>query len=156
MLQSSGLLLYRKTADGGVEVLIGHMGGPFWAGQEEHAWSVPKGLHDDGEHKHLAVALREFEEEMGSAPPDGATFKLGTVRSGNKKITVFAREGDFDAERAVSNSFSMEWPRGSGRMQEFPEIDAAAWKSIDEARSLLTKAQVMFLDRLLASLGYGA
>jgi predicted NUDIX family NTP pyrophosphohydrolase len=156
MLQSSGLLLYRISADGGVEVLIGHMGGPFWAGQEEHAWSVPKGLHDAGEHIRLTVALREFEEEMGSAPPDGPTLKLGTVRSGNKKITVFAREGDFDADSAVSNTFSMEWPRGSGRMQEFPEIDSAVWKSIDEARSLLTKAQVTFLDRLLDLLGQGS
>jgi predicted NUDIX family NTP pyrophosphohydrolase len=141
------------TADGGVEVLIGHMGGPFWAGQEEHAWSVPKGLHDSGERDRLAVALREFEEEMGSVPPEGATLKLGKVRSGNKKITVFAREGDFDAGAAVSNTFSMEWPRGSGRMQEFPEIDAAAWKSVEEARSLLTRSQVEFLDRLLDALG---
>jgi predicted NUDIX family NTP pyrophosphohydrolase len=156
MLHSSGLLLYRRTADDDVEVLIGHMGGPFWAGQEEHAWSIPKGLHDDGEHKHLTVALREFEEEMGSAPPGGPTLELGMVRSGNKKITVFAREGDFDAAAAVSNTFSMEWPRGSGRMQEFPEIDAAAWKSVEEARSLLTKAQVKFLDRLLDLVGSGS
>lgn len=153
MLQSSGLLLYRMTADGGVEVLIGHMGGPFWANQEEHAWSVPKGLHDAGEHNHLTVALREFEEEMGSAPPDGPTLELGTVRSGNKKITMFAREGDFDADSAVSNTFSMEWPRGSGRVQEFPEIETAAWKSVEEARSLLTRSQVELLDRLLDALG---
>ena len=70
MVESSGLLIFRRNPDG-VEVLIGHMGGPFWANQQEHAWSVPKGLHDDGEHDHVAVALREFEEEMGSPPPDG-------------------------------------------------------------------------------------
>ena len=149
MAQSSGLLLYRRTESGGIEVLIGHMGGPYWAGKQEHSWSVPKGLHDHGEHQALAVALREFEEEMGSPPPDGPTFDLGSVKSGRKIITVFAREGDFAAESAASNTFSMEWPPGSGRIEEFPEIDEAAWKDTTEARSLLTKAQVKFLDRLL-------
>jgi predicted NUDIX family NTP pyrophosphohydrolase len=149
MAHSSGLLLYRRSADGGVEVLIGHMGGPFWAGKRQHAWSVPKGLHDDGERDHLAVALREFEEEMGSPAPDGTTIDLGTVRSGRKQITVFAREGDFDVDAAASNTFPMEWPPGSGRIQEFPEIDEAAWVGLDQARLLLTKAQGEFLDRLL-------
>ena len=149
MIQSSGLMLYRRTPDGDVEVLIGHMGGPFWAGQYERAWSFPKGIHDQGEHDHLAVALREFEEEMGAAPPDGPTVELGSVKSGRKKITIFAREGDFDARAAVSNTFSMEWPRGSGRVQEFPEIDEAAWASVAEARNLLTESQARFLDRLL-------
>jgi predicted NUDIX family NTP pyrophosphohydrolase len=153
MVDSSGLLLYKRTADGGVEVLIGHMGGPFWANQQRRAWSVPKGLHDRGEHNHLAVALREFEEEMGAPAPDGPTAKLGSVRSGKKIITVFAREGDFDAAAAVSNTFSMEWPKGSGQIKEYPEIDAAAWKPIDEARSLLARSQVAFLDRLLERLG---
>lgn len=149
MVESSGLLLYRRNATGDVEVLIGHMGGPFWAGKHEHAWSVPKGLHDVDERDSLAVALREFEEEMGSAPPEGPTLDLGWVRSGSKRITVFARQGDFAADEAVSNTFTMEWPRGSGRMEEFPEIDEAAWKPVAEARSLLTKAQAQFLDRLL-------
>ena len=149
MVDSSGLLLFRRSLDGLVEVLIGHMGGPFWANQQEHAWSVPKGLHEDGEHDHLAVALREFEEEMGAPPPDGPNIALGSVKTGNKTITVFAREGDFDAESAVSNTFHLEWPRGSGQIQEFPEIDEAAWKSAAEARSLLTKAQVSLVDRLV-------
>jgi len=148
MVESSGLLLFRLSP-GGVEVLIGHMGGPFWANQQEHAWSVPKGLHDDGERDHLAVALREFEEEMGAPPPDGPNIALGSVKTGNKTITVFGREGDFDANSAVSNTFHLEWPRGSGQIQEFPEIDEAAWKSVAEARSLLTKAQVSFVDRLV-------
>lgn len=152
MVDSSGLCLYRRTKNGDVEVLIGHMGGPFWAGQHEHAWSFPKGIHDDGEHDHLTVALREFEEEMGSPPPDGPTVALGKVRSGNKKITIFAREGDFDAATAVSNTFTMEWPRGSGNVQEFPEIDAAVWATVDEARSMLTERQTKFLDRLLDGL----
>ena len=149
MVDSSGLLLFRRSLDGVVEVLIGHMGGPFWANQQEHAWSVPKGLHDDGERDHLAVALREFEEEMGAPPTDGPSIDLGSVKSGSKIITVFAREGDFDAESAVSNTFELEWPRGSGQIQEFPEIDEAAWKNVAEARSLLTKAQGRFLERLM-------
>ena len=86
---------------------------------------------------------------MGSPPPDGPTVELGKVRSGNKKITIFAREGEFDAAGAVSNTFTMEWPRGSGEVQEFPEIDAAVWASVDEARSMLTERQTKFLDRLL-------
>ena len=149
MVESSGLLLFRRNPDGVVEVLIGHMGGPYWANQHDHAWSVPKGIHDDGEDDHRTVALREFEEEMGAPPPDGPDIALGSVKTGYKTITVFAREGDFDAGSAVSNTFHLEWPRGSGQIQEFPEIDEAAWKSVAEARSLLTKAQVFFLDRLV-------
>lgn len=156
MVESSGLLLFRKKEDGVVEVLVGHMGGPFWARKHEHAWSVPKGLHDDEGDDHLAVAIREFMEEMGSAPPDGPTIDLGFVKSGNKRITVFAREGEFRAETAVSNTFKLEWPRGSGEFQEFPEIDKAAWISVGEARDLLVKGQVPFLDRLMEHLGAGA
>jgi predicted NUDIX family NTP pyrophosphohydrolase len=155
MVHSSGLLLYRRTSDGAVELLIGHMGGPFWAGKSDHAWSVPKGLHDDGERDHLAVALREFEEEMGSPPPDGKTIDLGSVKSGRKTITVLAREGDFDADAMVSNTFSTEWPPGSGRIEEFPEIDRAAWVDVDAAKTLLTKAQGEFVDRLLRLLDQG-
>lgn len=156
MVHSSGLLLYRRNADDAVELLIGHMGGPFWAGKSDHAWSVPKGLHDGGERDHLAVALREFEEEMGSPPPEGTTIELGSVRSGRKTITVFAREGDFDAEAAVSNTFTMEWPPGSGRTEAFPEIDRAAWVAVDAARALLTKAQGEFVDRLIRRLAQGS
>ena len=152
MVRSSGLLLYRRTESGRVEVLIGHMGGPYWAGKQEYAWSVPKGLHDHGEYRPLAVALREFEEEMGSPPPDGPTIELGSVKSGRKTITVFAREGDFATESATSNTFSMEWPPGSGHMDEFPEIDEALWCDTTEARSLLTKSQGKFVDRLLEHL----
>ena len=149
MVESSGLLLFRRTDDSVVEVLIGHMGGPYWANQQEHAWSVPKGLHDEGEDDHLTVAIREFEEEMGSPPPEGPSIALGSVKTGSKTITVFAREGDFDSESAVSNTFELEWPRGSGVIQEYPEIDEAAWRSVAEARSLLTRAQGPFLERLM-------
>ena len=149
---SSGLLLYRTADDGTLEVLLGHMGGPFWARKNEHAWSMPKGLHDEGETDHLLVAEREFAEEMGTPAPAGATIELGSVRSGSKTIHGFGRAGDFDAESAVSNLFEMEWPRGSGQLQSFPEMDRAAWVDLTAARTLLVKGQLPFLDRLEAAL----
>ena len=146
---SSGLLLYRVASSGDVEVLIGHMGGPFFANKTDRGWSIPKGLHDDGEVEHLPVAEREFAEEMGSPAPVGESIELGSVETSRKIITIFARRGDFDAAAAVSNTFVMEWPKGSGKMQEFPEIDRAAWASVDDARSMLAQSQVPFLDRLV-------
>jgi len=98
-------------------------------------------MHDDGEEDHVKVAERELTEEMGSPAPRGANIELGSVRSGNKTLTVFARAGDFDAEAAVSNTFEMEWPRESGNLEFFPEIDRAQWASVGQARRLLTKAQ---------------
>ncbi|WP_019203863.1 NUDIX domain-containing protein [Tsukamurella sp. 1534] len=150
MTTSAGLLLYRTTG-AAPEVLIAHMGGPFWARKDAHAWSVPKGIYTDEEP--LAAAEREFHEEMGSAAPGGPTVPLGSVRqSGGKTVTVFAREGDFDAESIRSNEFELEWPRGSGRVQSFPEVDRAAWFGLDEAAEKLVKAQAVFLDRLRAHL----
>ncbi len=151
-VDSSGLLLHRTAPDGSLEVLIAHMGGPFWARKNEHAWSIPKGIHDEGESDHLAVAEREFAEEMGVPAPAGPSVDLGSVRSGKKLIRVFARQGDFDAVAAVSNTFEMEWPRGSGVMANFPEMDRAEWVSISAAETLLVKGQLPFLDRLRASL----
>lgn len=148
---SSGLLLYRYP-DTQLEILIGHMGGPFWSAKNTHAWSIPKGLHDADEDDSLLVAEREFAEEMGAAAPRGPSLELGSVKSGSKLITVFAREGTFDAESAVSNTFEMEWPRGSGTMASFPEIDRAAWVSIEAAATLLVKGQLPFLERLVAAL----
>ncbi|KXO99237.1 NUDIX domain-containing protein [Tsukamurella pseudospumae] len=143
---SAGLLLYRRDG-GAVEVLIGHMGGPFWARKDAHGWSIPKGLYTAEEP--LAAAEREFAEELGSPAPAGPTVPLGSVRqSGGKTVTVFAREGDFDAAAITSNAFELEWPRGSGRMRTFPEIDRAGWFSLDEAATKLVKAQSAFLDRL--------
>lgn len=149
---SSGLLLYRTDADRRLEVLLGHMGGPFWARKNDHAWSMPKGLHDEGETDPLFVAEREFAEEMGTIAPPGPTIELGSVRSGSKTIHGFARAGDFDADAAVSNTFEMEWPRGSGQLQSFPEMDRAAWVDLASARTLLVKGQLPFLDRLEAAL----
>jgi len=147
MKTSAGILLYRN-GETGLEVLIGHMGGPFWERKDAGAWSIPKGETKVGENT-LEVAKREFEEELGSPPPQEPYLELGEVRQASgKKVIVFAARGDLDAESIRSNSFEMEWPRGSGRIQEFPEIDRAAWLSIAQALEKLVPAQVQFLERL--------
>jgi predicted NUDIX family NTP pyrophosphohydrolase len=146
---SAGLLLYRRHPERGVEVLVGHMGGPFWARKDAGAWSIPKGEHGPDEEPR-DVALREFAEELGSPAPGTDLVPLGEVRqSGGKRLTAWAAEGDLDAAAAVSNTFSLEWPPRSGRVQEFPEIDRAAWLTVDEAREKLVAGQVPLLDRLL-------
>jgi predicted NUDIX family NTP pyrophosphohydrolase len=145
--QSAGLLLYR-LGKGRIEVLIAHMGGPFWAKKDAFAWSIPKGEYEEGDDL-LAVARREFAEELGSPAPEGRPLELGTVRQpSGKKVPVFALEGDFDPSRVVSNEFETEWPRGSGQTRSFPEIDRAEWLTLDEARSRLVKGQHGFLDLL--------
>ncbi|MGY1784739.1 NUDIX domain-containing protein [Geodermatophilus sp. SYSU D00698] len=144
--RSAGVLLYRRAPR--VEVLLGHMGGPFWARKDDGAWSFPKGEYADGEDP-LAVAHREFEEELGSPVPATSLVPLGELRTSGKVLTVWAGEGDLDADAAVSNTFTIEWPPRSGRLQEFPEIDRAAWFGVDEARAKLVKGQVPYLDRLL-------
>jgi predicted NUDIX family NTP pyrophosphohydrolase len=142
---SAALLLFRRGES--LEVLIAHMGGPFWARKDAGAWSIPKGEYTDEEPLH--AALREFEEEMGSAPPKGPAIPLGTVKqSGGKSVTAFAVEGDFDLAGFHSNTFELEWPRGSGRVQEFPEVDRAEWVSVEVAREKLVKGQVPVLDAL--------
>ena len=144
---SAGILLYRLRPDG-PEVLLGHMGGPFWARKDDGAWSIPKGEHDADEDP-LAVAHREFEEELGSPVPAGRLVPLGAVRVTSAKVlTVWAGEGDLDATATRSNTFRLEWPPRSGRLQEFPEIDRAAWFGLPEARTKLLTGQVPFLDRL--------
>jgi predicted NUDIX family NTP pyrophosphohydrolase len=148
---SAGILLYRRGPSG-PEVLLGHMGGPFWAKKDDGAWSLPKGEHGPDEEP-LAVARREFEEELGSPVPAADLMELGACRvTSGKVLTVWAAEGDLDAGSAVSNTFELEWPPRSGRVQEFPEIDRAAWFPVDEARAKLVKGQVPFLDRLLERL----
>ena len=148
---SAGLLLYRRAP--GLEVLLGHMGGPFWARKDEAAWSVPKGEYEAGDEA-FAVALREFEEELGTPVPADRFLALGEVKqSGGKVLMAWAAEGDLDAAAAHSNTFTLEWPPRSGRMQEFPEVDRAAWVSPDSARAKLVKGQVAFVDRLVERLG---
>ena len=146
--RSAGVLLHRRNAAGELEVLIGHMGGPFWSRKEDHAWSIPKGEHGVDEDP-LVAARREFEEEIGSPVPADELTPLGELRvSGGKVLSVWTAEGDLDASAARSNTFTMEWPPRSGRVQEFPELDRAAWATLDDARRMLVKGQLPFLDRL--------
>jgi predicted NUDIX family NTP pyrophosphohydrolase len=150
--RSAGLLLFRRRGED-VELLVAHMGGPFWARKDAHAWSIPKGEFEEGEDP-IAAARREFAEELGASPPGGDPVDLGEVRqSGGKRVHVWAVEGDLDADAIVSNTFEIEWPRGSARMQAFPEVDRAAWVAPDVAREKLVKGQVAFVDRLLETLG---
>jgi predicted NUDIX family NTP pyrophosphohydrolase len=143
---SAALLLFRRRDE--LEVLIAHMGGPFWARKDAGAWSIPKGEYLDDEEP-LTAARREFAEEMGSPPPDGDVIPLGTVKqSGGKTVTTYAVEGDFDLDGFQSNTFEMEWPRGSGRMREFPEVDRAEWMPVTVAREKLVKGQIPVLDAL--------
>ncbi|WP_369139057.1 NUDIX domain-containing protein [Modestobacter versicolor] len=152
-IRSAGVLLHRTAGDGTVEVLIGHMGGPFWARKDAAGWSIPKGEAGPDEDL-LDVARREFAEELGSPVPATEFRALGELRvSSGKLLTVWAAEGDLDADACVSNTFSLEWPPRSGRVQEFPEIDRSAWFPVATAREKLVKGQVPFLDRLLAALG---
>lgn len=129
------------------------MGGPFWARKDDGAWSIPKGEYG-AEEDPLAAARREFEEEMGAPAPSGSMESLGEVRqAGGKLISVWCLQGDFDTDRVQSNTFALEWPPRSGRMQEFPEIDRAQWFDIESARRKLVRGQVPFLDRLLQEVG---
>jgi len=150
MKRSAGTVLFKRENDQ-LLVLLVHMGGPFWASKDEHAWSIPKGEYDEGEDPH-AVASREFAEELGSALPDGPEFELGEARQSGKAVIAFAREADFDAATCVSNTFDLEWPPRSGRWQSFPEVDRAEWFDPDTARVKLVKGQLVFLDRLLSRL----
>ena len=151
---SAGLLLHRR-APGGLEVLLVHPGGPFWARRDAGVWSIPKGETDAGEDP-LAAARREFAEELGSPPPDGEPIALGEVRQkSGKRVTAWALAGELDPATVASNSFSMEWPPRSGRRQEFPEVDRAEWFGLEAAREKLIAAQVAFLDRLAQALGQG-
>jgi predicted NUDIX family NTP pyrophosphohydrolase len=149
--ESHGLLLWRHGTHG-IEVLLGHMGGPFWARRDLGAWSIPKGLPEPGDDSPTTTAEREFAEELGQPAPaprhDDPDLDLGSVRRGGKVVTIVARRGDLDPDAATGGTFTMEWPPGSGRRQEFPEIDRAAWLPLDEARLALAGNQRDFLDRL--------
>ena len=150
-VRSAALLLYRRRA--AVEVWIAHMGGPFWARKDEGAWSLPKGIvESDDLGDELSAARREFAEEMGSPAPDADYVPLGEFRGSGKTIVVFAAESEFEPDAIDSDTFELEWPPRSGRMQEFPEIDDARWFSVDDARLKLTIAQRPILDALLGRL----
>lgn len=129
-------------------MLLIHPGGPFWAKRDEGAWSIPKGEIEPGE-KAIDVARREFEEELGTSPPDGEMTSLGSIRqAGGKIVHAWTARGDFDVARVKSVTFTMEWPPRSGRMHEFPEVDRAAWFELDEARRKILQSQLPLLDRL--------
>lgn len=147
---SAGILLYRRR-NGEPQVLLIHPGGPFWRNRDDGAWMMPKGQVEPGEEK-LACALREFEEEVGSRPV-GEAVPLGGVRqAGGKWVEGFAIEGDLDPDRIVSTEFELEYPPRSGRFQSFPEVDRAAWFTLDEAETKLLPSQLPLLDKLRALL----
>jgi predicted NUDIX family NTP pyrophosphohydrolase len=148
---SAGILLFR-WADEALEVLLVHPGGPYWAKKDLGAWSIPKGLVEEGEEP-LECALRELEEELGlplAFAPDELA-ELGSVRQkAGKVVHCWAAEGDFDPATLRSNTFSLEWPPRSGSEREFPEVDRAEWFGLEEARRKIIPAQADFLDRLKA------
>jgi len=149
--KSAGLLLFRERT-AGLDVLLVHPGGPFWAKKDDGAWSIPKGEFGDDEEP-LTAAKREFEEEMG-VPPVGNFVPLEPIRQpGGKLVFAWALQADFDTSRLKSNIFSMEWPPKSGRQQEFPEIDRAGWFPIETARTKILKGQAGLLDQLLDRCG---
>lgn len=146
--RSAGILLHRSGADGRTEVLLVHPGGPFWARRDAGAWSIPKGEIDEGEDP-LACARREFAEELGTPVPHGPTIPLGEVRQkAGKVVTAWAVEGDLDPTTVVSGTFTMEWPRGSGRLREFPEVDRAEWFDLEEAAVRILDGQRPLLEAL--------
>jgi predicted NUDIX family NTP pyrophosphohydrolase len=146
--RSAGILLFR-LGQAGPEVLLVHPGGPLWARRDLGAWSIPKGLCEDGEEPQ-AAALRELEEELGAVVPVDELLELGSVRQrSGKVVTAWAARGDFDVAGLRSMEFEMEWPPRSGRRERFPEVDRAAWFAPDEARERLLPAQAAFVDRLV-------
>ena len=149
--RSAGILLHRSV-DGRREVLLVHPGGPLWAGRDEGAWGLPKGEIDAGEEE-LAAARREFAEELGVPPPDGAVLDLGEVRQrSGKRVRAFALAGEVDVESVRSNTCEIVWPPRSGRKLEIPEIDQARWFGLPEARVKILPAQLPLLERLAALL----
>lgn len=144
-------MLFRSTG-GETEVLLGHLGGPFWARRDGAAWSLPKGELGQQEAP-VAAAQREFEEELGLPLPSGELVELGSEKQpGGKVVTVYALEGDLDTAGVRPGTFEMEWPRGSGRVEQFPELDRVAWFTIEQARPKLVAGQRAFLDRLVRAL----
>ena len=147
LAQSAGLVLYRRR-DGKLEVLLVHPGGPFWQKRDDGAWSIPKGEIAENEIG-IEVARREFHEELGVTAPEGEPTPLGAVRqSGGKTVHAWALSGDVDVTKTTSNTFELEWPPRSGKMQTFPEVDRAVWFDVDTARRKLLPAQWIFIDRL--------
>ena len=153
MTTSAGLVLFRERererGGGALEVLLGHMGGPFWARTDAGAWSIPKGELEPGEDP-LAAALREFAEELGHAPPEGPVVELGEIRQkAGKRVIAFAMEGDFDPQAIAPGTFEIQCPPRSGRMQSFPEVDRVAWFDLVTAAAKIVRGQAELLERLV-------
>ena len=148
---SAGILLFRRRGTR-LEVLLGHNGGPYFARKDDGHWTVLKGEVEPGEDL-ASVARREFAEETGHPLPDGPMIELGRIRQRSGKVVLaWAVEGDLDPDTVVSNTFELEWPPRSGRIQEFPEIDRVGWFGLSSARAKIKAAQEPFLDRLEATL----
>ncbi len=146
------MLLYR-IGGGVVEVLIAHPGGPFWARKDDGVWSIPKGEYADGDDP-WAAAQREFREELGLPVPAGPRIDFGPLKQpSGKVVTAFAVRADLDITDARSNTFELEWPRGSGTVREFPEVDRVGWFPVAQARAKLLKGQRAYLDRLMVDPG---
>jgi predicted NUDIX family NTP pyrophosphohydrolase len=145
--RSAGILLFRRV-DADVQVLLGHMGGPLWARRDAGGWTIPKGEYQPDEEP-LDAARREFAEELGLPAPAADLIELGSIKqAGGKVVTAWAGEGDVDPAAIVPGTFDLEWPKGSGQIQQFPELDRVAWFGVDEAAQKLVAAQREFLDRL--------
>ena len=152
--RSAGILAYRH-GEAGIEVFLVHPGGPYWAKKDDAAWSIPKGLFEEGEDP-LAAARREFHEETGTAV-DGAFTLLGEFpQPGGKRITAFAVEAGIDETSITSNLFEMEWPPKSGARRQFPEVDRAAWFDIETALKKVTRGQIAVIQALARHLGSGS
>ena len=149
--RSAGLLMYRRSR-GTLEVLLVHPGGPFWEKKDVGSWSIPKGEYEAGEEP-LAAATREFQEETGLVAGGPYTPLTPIRQQGGKLVQAWAFEGDCDAESLKSTTFSLEWPPGSGRRREFPEVDRAGWFSVGEARRKILAAQADLLDELAVKIG---
>lgn len=146
-VRSAGILLYRFN-EGNLQVMLVHPGGPFWAKKDNGAWSIPKGIYEEGENP-LAAAKREFQEETGQEV-DGDFIDLGELKQPSRKIVqAWALEHDLDTSRIISNTFSLEWPPKSGAVREYPEVDRGRWFNVQEAREKILKGQLEFLDRLV-------
>ena len=146
---SAGLLPFHLSEPGELTVLIVHPGGPFWSQRDLGAWSIAKGEYELGADP-LAAAEREFKEELGLEPPAGERLSLGEVKQpGGKRVVAWAVRGDLDVHNTKSNSFQLEWPPGSGKVQSFPEVDRVGWFGVGDAKSRVLKAQVPFIDRLI-------
>jgi predicted NUDIX family NTP pyrophosphohydrolase len=149
--RSAGVLLYRRRGEG-IEVLLVHPGGPFWAKKDLGVWSIPKGEYERGDDP-LAAALRELEEETGHRLQATDLLELGEIRQrGGKVLTAWAAPGDLDADAITSNTFTMEWPPRSGNLREFPEVDRAGWFDVPGARDKVLAGQAELIDRLVSAL----